>query len=77
MNIIEKDFASVLNNDPDGERVLLSIASELNDEGEEWFFIITDSDEDTVARRETADAAKALAKEMWGAPNSPWDLQYS
>jgi hypothetical protein len=77
MNIIEKDFASILNNDPDGERVLLSIASEFNDEGEERFFIVTDSDEDTGPREKTKEAARANAEAMWGAPNSPWDLQYS
>lgn len=77
MNIIEKDFASILNNDPDGERVLLSIASEINDDGEECFFIITDSDEDTGPREKTKEAAKANADAMWGTPNSPWDLQYS
>lgn len=77
MNIIEKDFASILNNDPEGDRVLLSLASELNDDGEERFFIITDSDEDTGPREKTAEAAKTNAEAMWGGPNSPWDLQYS
>ena len=76
MNIIEKDFASILNNDPDGERVFLSIASEPNDDGEERFFIVTDGEEDTGPREKTKEAAKANAEAMWGTPNSPWDLQY-
>ncbi|OGP64987.1 MAG: hypothetical protein A3K22_02085 [Deltaproteobacteria bacterium RBG_16_42_7] len=77
MKIIEKDFASILNNDPDGERVFLSIASELNDEDEERFFIITDSEEDTGPREKTKEAAKANAEAMWGGQNSPWDLQFA
>ena len=76
MDIIEKDFASILNNDPDGERVILSIASERNDGGEERFFITTDTGEDTGPREKTKEAAKANAEAMWG-PTSPWDLQYS
>ena len=77
MNIIEKDFASVISNAPDGERVILSIASELNDDGEERFYIVTDTEEDTGPREKTKEAAKANAEAMWGGPNSPWDLQYS
>ena len=77
MIIIKKDFASILNNDPDGERVFLSIASELNGDGEERFFIVTDGEEDTGPREKTAEAAQANTEALWGAPNSPWDLQYS
>ena len=77
MDIIIKDFASILNNDPDGDRVFLSIARELNDAGEERFYIVSDTDEDTGPREKTKEAAMANAEVLWGAANNFGDLQYA
>jgi hypothetical protein len=77
MKIVEKNFASIRNNDPDGDRVVLSVAKELNEDGFVRYFIITDTDEDTGPREKTKAAAKANAEAMWGGPHSPWDLQYN
>lgn len=75
--IIEENFASIINNDPDGERVQLSIASYLNEDGYKRYYIITDSGEHTGPEEKTKAQAKANAEAMWGTPNSPWDLQYN
>jgi len=74
MKIVETDFASI--EGEDGERIFLSLASELDSEGEKWFFIVSDSGEDTGPREKTKSAAKANAEIMWGSPQGLWDLQY-
>ena len=75
--IVEENFASILNNAPDGDRVQLSIASHLNSDGYKRYFIITDSDEHSGPEEKTKSQAKANAESMWGGANSPWDLQYN
>lgn len=75
--IVEANFASIANNDSNGDRVQLSVARHLNADGYRRFFIITDSDEHTGPEEKTPSAAKANASAMWDSANSPWDLQYS
>lgn len=75
--IVEENFASILNNDPECERVQLSLATHLNSDGFKRYFIVTDSNEHTGPEEKTRVQAKANVEAMWGGQHSPWDLQYN
>lgn len=70
---IKANVASILNNDPDGDRVTLSIAQD--EDG--TYFILTDSDEDCGPHASTIEGSMDDIEAMYGTQNSPWDLQYS
>lgn len=75
MEIIKKDIATIKNNNPELDRVSLSIAMEIID-GEQSFLIITDGEEDCGPHFDTLKDAEEAIFDMWG--KSPeWDLQYN
>lgn len=75
MRMVKRNVASINNNNPELDRVTLSIASEKVD-GKQQFFIISDTEEDEGHRFDTIKETMEAIDSMWGrAPE--WDLQYS
>ena len=75
MNIINRNIASIRNNDPEGDRINLSIAREVID-GEIRYFVAADTGDDTGPHFASAAEAQDAIEAMWG--KSPeWDLQYA
>lgn len=70
---IKANVASILNNDPDGDRVTLSIAQD--EDG--TYFILADYNEECGPHASTIDGSMDDIEAMYGTQNSPWDLQYS
>ena len=73
--IIKSNVATILNNDPSGDRVLISIATEIID-GESDYFLITDSGEDCGPHFANSELAENAIYDLWG-KSAEWDLQLS
>lgn len=74
MEIMKENIASINNNNPDLDRVQLSIAKEIVD-GDDSYFIITDTNEDCGPHFDSIEEAEQAVHDMWGR-SSEWDLQF-
>ena len=75
MKIVKSNIATIANNNPEGSRVRLSIASETED-GITIFFIVTGDGEDCGPHFDTAEEAEDAIFDLWGNTDY-WDLQYT